>query len=57
MRDLRPWITNTEADYFWDLRRHEMSCNKWDGNTKELQDEATKLCDSMSVGAIQNGEV
>ena len=56
-RDLRPRITDTEADYFRDLRRHETSCNKWDGNAKELRYEATKLCDSMSVGAIQNGEV
>ncbi len=56
-RDLQPWITDAKANYIWDLRQHKTSCNKWDGNAKELWDEATKLCNSMSAGEIQNGKV
>lgn len=56
-RELRPQITDAEADYFRDLRRYETSCNKWEGKVDQLQRDTTVTCDAMSAGAIENGEV
>ena len=56
-RDLRPKITDAEAEYFKNLRRYETSCNKWDSAVNQLQKEATSTCDAMSAGAIENGDV
>lgn len=56
-RDLRPQITNAEAVYFKELERYEMSCNKWDEQVKQITNEASASCKSMSSDAIESGEV
>jgi len=56
-RALRPQVTDADAAYFRDLRRHEATCNKWDGAVDKLRSEAASTCDAMSAGAIESGEV
>lgn len=55
-RDLRPRITDAEAEYFKDLRRQETSCNKWEGAVDRVEKEASVACDAMSAAAIESGE-
>lgn len=56
-RDLRPQITDAEAEYFKELQRYETSCRKWEGTVDQIQKDASSSCDIMSAGAIENGDV
>ena len=56
-RDLRPQLTDAEAQYFQDLERYEMSCNKWEEQVKQVSNDADATCKAMSAGAIESGEV
>lgn len=56
-RDLRPKLTDAEAQYFQDLERYEMSCNKWEEQVKQISNDADATCKAMSAGAIESGEV
>lgn len=56
-RNLRPQLTDAEAQYFKDLARYEMSCIKWEEQVKQISNDADATCNAMSAGAIENGEV
>lgn len=56
-RDLRPQITEAEAQYFKDLERNEIKCNQWEDQVKQISNDADSTCKAMSAGAIENGEV
>lgn len=56
-RDLRPQITNAEADYFNELRRCETNCTKWESALKELSKKSVSQCESMTAGGMENGDV
>ena len=54
---LYPQITDAEAQYFKDLERYEMSCNKWEEQAKQISNDADTICKAMSAGAIESGEI
>ncbi|KAL7466262.1 hypothetical protein ACHAXS_006553 [Conticribra weissflogii] len=56
-RDLRPQITNAEAEYFKELRRCETNCSKWESALSELTKTSASQCESMTPGGIHNGDV
>lgn len=56
-RDLRPQLTDAEIQYFKDLERYDMSCNKWEEQVKKISNDADATCKAMSASAIESGEV